>query len=534
MGRLATKMLSLWNRLLGSFKEFPLEVALGIVYFLIFCFSVGAKNENMYCAVWFFPHYVLLFSAHQLLEGKESSRIILPLIWLLWVPALLLKDNYSGWQAGMSYVIAVALLVFGKGSRPDKAMAEDSVDTAIGIAGGFILGFLLMGIIMAILSSVGALFDVNIPEALFEDSLGFVAFNVIPLLCCIFVTGEGIGQKLKSSIVKSGVDYILSPAIILYTIILYAYMIRIIFRWELPDGGVAYMVGVYMVIALGAAFLRKVLEKPHFTPFFKYLPYIIIAPLCLLWIGTIRRVGEYGITEARFYLLMMAVLLTAFTVMLFLGKDSFRKMILMLVAVTAFFTFVPPFRAKDFAFRSQRAILRDAAEVLADSGKIPLRSTFSSDTESLSLWDKASGAYVYLSKNEGRRFSSSDPLYSVFFEPVYGEEPDDDYKVRSWNLEDSNYPVDIGEYTILLSPKMYLFTPRKNGCTFHLPGDKNMVTPILECDFKERIDSLKEEGREEEIIPHLVYTNEKYMLVLDEVRLGSYPFYEDVSLYMKP
>ena len=63
--------------------------------------------------------------------------------------------------------------------------------------------------------------------------------------------------------------------------------------------------------------LRELVEETGlFDWFYKAFPYIALAPLVLLWVGAFRRVGEYGLTEARVFLLAGAFLLTLFDLML--------------------------------------------------------------------------------------------------------------------------------------------------------------------------------------------------------------------------
>ena len=539
MASLGERFSALSGRIAKTFRDFPWEISLGAVYWLCVAFRPWLENEvdgdvifNL--SLWFFPHFVLLFSLHRLFRGKRFLRIALPLVWILWVPILLLSDSFSEMSAPVGYLIALGLLLLGEGKRPDPEMASQGVDTAAGAVAGFGLGGLIMGIILALISSVGFLFSVRMGEPWFEYSLSFVAFLVIPILCCTFVSGEGIGEKLKSWIVKASVDYVLSPAVILYTVILYVYIARIVLRWELPDGGVAYMVGAYTAVALLTAFLRGILEKPHFGKFFSALPYLVPAPLVLLWIGTFRRIGEYGFTEARFYLLVVAVLLTVFSVMLFFPwTDKFRRMLLLFIGAAAIFTFVPYLRAADFGIRSQRRILEKNADPLLES--LPsLSDILPTDGETGSKVKRASEAYRYLLRHMPKeKFSSVSDKYSFVLDHVSDAVKEYDIThSRLWKLSDCPEGVDLGEYTVLVSAELYEFVPRGGGCFFR---DKRHGGIFLDCNFGQRADSLSAAGKGDDILQHLVYSNGEYMAVFDEVREGdAYPSIYDVHLFRKP
>ena len=40
--------------------------------------------------------------------------------------------------------------------------------------------------------------------------------------------------------------------------------------------------------------MQELLSTRHFDWFYRYFPYVALGPLVLLWVGVVRRVGEYG------------------------------------------------------------------------------------------------------------------------------------------------------------------------------------------------------------------------------------------------
>ncbi len=157
----------------------------------------------------------------------------------------------------------------------------------------------------------------------------FLAFVVTPLLCCALVSKESTGKG--DAALRVIVDYILSPALVAYAVILLLYIVRILIRWELPDGGVAYMVLGFLSASLLCHLLRMQIpeNQRHFEWFYRPFPYIALAPLVLLWIGAVRRVGEYGITGPRFYLVVLAAVVSLFVLRLFRERPyGFRRLFL--------------------------------------------------------------------------------------------------------------------------------------------------------------------------------------------------------------
>ena len=277
----------------GSLREFPLEALLGLTYFILFVLAkkIGAALDGKdiyYMFFWFFPHYVLLFSLHRLSGKHLAFKVLYFFSWFLWIPLLLWGQANSGWSLAIAYILAIILLIIGEEPLDNQQYGKHILDTVAKLVPGFLIGFLLMAIITAIVASTGFLFDLNLSDNWFSHPNAFIAFGVIPLLCCSFVTKETTRLNSEKAL-RIAIDYILSPALILYAVILLLYILRIIIHWELPDGGVAYMVAIFMALALLCYLLRLQLEKRHFEWFYKAFPAIAIPPLTLLWIGVIRR-----------------------------------------------------------------------------------------------------------------------------------------------------------------------------------------------------------------------------------------------------
>ena len=158
-----------------------------------------------------------------------------------------------------------------------------------------------------------------------------------------------------------------------------------------------------MAVGLVCHLFRLLVEKRHFERFYKAFPIIAIPPLILLWIGAFRRIGEYGLTEVRVYLICLALLLTVFTAMLVKDKTrNFQLMTLILALSAILFTYIPGIRAKDFGIRSQKARLERVLPNVLVNGKFPEiidYKTIGADPGLKESWLTIDGAYNYLKQN---------------------------------------------------------------------------------------------------------------------------------------
>lgn len=508
-----------WQGFVSSIREFPLEALLGMTYFVIFLFvssvrDILGKSDVFYLFFWFFPQYVLLFTLHKWSGKHLAFRVLYCLSWFLWIPLLVWGPVNPGWSLGIAYIIAIVLLIIGKEPLGNEPYGQNILDTVINVAAGFIIGFLLIAIVDIIIASVNFLFDLDLKDKWFTNPMAFIAFVIIPLLCCSFVEKNSY-KEANGKILKILIDYILSPALIIYTAILYIYIGRIVLRWELPNGGVAYIVAIFMAVGLICHLFRLLVEKRHFEWFYKAFPFIAIAPLILLWIGAFRRIGEYGLTEVRVYLICLALLLTIFTAMLVKDKTrNFQLMTLILALSAILFTYIPGIRAKDFGIRSQKARLeRILPNVLVD-GKFPEIIDYkmiSADPRLKESWLAVDGAYTYLKKNmPPKKFKAIQSELGDYQFSTWELEEKPETAVAEWTISDISGPVDLGEYNQLIPPSDYHYYEDSSVAIFY--KDKSRTEELLRCEIRKALDH-----NDVSSLGKLVYKNNDYLVVFDRI-----------------
>ncbi|MCR5463991.1 MAG: DUF4153 domain-containing protein [Bacteroidales bacterium] len=508
-----------WQGFVSSIREFPLEALLGVTYFVVFLFEssvrdILGKSDVFYLFFWFFPQYVLLFTLHKWSGKHLAVRVLYCLSWFLWIPLLVWGPVNPGWSLGIAYIIAIVLLIIGKEPLGNEPYGQNILDTVINVAAGFIIGFLLIAIVDIIIASVNFLFDLDLKDKWFTNPMAFIAFVIIPLLCCSFVEKNSY-KEANGKILKILIDYILSPALIIYTAILYIYIGRIVLRWELPNGGVAYIVAIFMAVGLICHLFRLLVEKRHFEWFYKAFPFIAIAPLILLWIGAFRRIGEYGLTEVRVYLICLALLLTIFTAMLVKDKTrNFQLMTLILALSAILFTYIPGIRAKDIGIRSQKARLeRIMPNVLVD-GKFPEiidYKTISADPRLKESWLAIDGAYAYLKKNmPPKKFKAIQSELGDYQFRTWELEEEPETAVAGWSISDISGPIDLGEYNQLIPPSDYHYYEDSTVAIFY--KDKSRTEELLRCEIRKALDH-----NDVSSLGKLIYKNNDYMVVFDRI-----------------
>ncbi|MBE9466113.1 DUF4153 domain-containing protein [Dyadobacter subterraneus] len=238
---------------------------------------------------------------------------------------------------------------------------------------------LYIGLLIAI-ETVKFLFDVRF---LFEIEahlffLIFILFHTIFFLSKIPENLESLDEQSDyPSGLKIFTQYVLLPLEVVYLAILYAYTGKIIFQWQLPEGGVAYLVLAFSVAGILALLLLYPLRetlKDRWVSLFSRRFYIAILPLILLlFTGIFRRINDYGLTENRYLVAVLALWLTGIAIYSLSVKRNDIRWIPVSLSVISFLLAVGPWNIFAVAEKSQlqlfQTILSDY-KLLNAKGKI--------------------------------------------------------------------------------------------------------------------------------------------------------------------
>lgn len=189
----------------------------------------------------------------------------------------------------------------------------------------------LFGGIAAILGTIDGLFDVNIDWKYYYYTfliVGFI-FGVSMLLSKLPEKDEDFTGYNYSRSLKVLLVYIVIPLISIYTIILYAYFIKILIGWEWPRGLVSHLVIWYSAISVGIIFLiTPVLEENKTAKLFRtFFPIVNLPILLMMFMSIYQRIDQYGITENRYFIVVLGLWITAM-MMYFNLKKQLKNIII--------------------------------------------------------------------------------------------------------------------------------------------------------------------------------------------------------------
>ncbi len=214
---------------------------------------------------------------------------------------------------------------------------------------GIFTAVLTGGIELAVLA-VNELFDFNFSDRLFAKI--FYLFAIFGS-CFIFLLFNVKGLKFLESdddypqILKFFTQYILIPLLLIYVVILYFYSAKILLNWELPRGWVSYLILAYSIVGIFAFLLVYPLKsdssKSWVKLFSKIFFYSLSPLLILLFTAVFTRILEYGYTEARYFVLLLALWLTSIVGYFILWPKNSIKFIPTSLFIFGLFSLVFPY-----------------------------------------------------------------------------------------------------------------------------------------------------------------------------------------------
>ena len=416
---------------------------------------VSGVNSDI---LWFFvPLLVLTFYLGRI------NRWAYVVSGLLFLPLMLLNLRPFLWTTGFmfTYVLAGILLVIGTRRMQNRPFAAQALHVATQLFFALLLSMVLQLALLAIAGSLDYIFALNLNNHnVYTHLWQFVWFVVAPQVCCSMI-GRGEANDVEPArVLQLLLNFILSPAVVVYTVILYAYFIKIVLTWDLPKGGVAAMVMAFITASLAGRLLQEVLAKRYFDWFYRHFTWIALPPLVLYWVGSVYRIRLYSFTEGRFYLMVAGVLMTLFVLMLLWQRTRrFQLMAFIFGCAIIVFTYIPGISAKSIGISCQTERLEQCiAELnLTDSTTHKLKTDI--DTQAIQRDSLLSQRFVdvcsivqYLRSEMGNEdfaekygeweISGYDIAYSPLKRPTTG-------------INRDQASIDLGEYHVLVASEYY-------------------------------------------------------------------------------
>ena len=332
-----------------------------IAIFLISAFAIGIwfmelepRQGNDHLAYWVFEPMLFIFVYLSRPYSWYRFSWIVPLVAL----AIIGMTNDSAefylsspkfW--GANFIALLVLLGFPF-EKNNQGFTYRNFTNLFHIGLATAVWLLVFGLVAAILFTITTLFNVEFSDSFYSHFYTSLGIFTQPLFFLVFQQRQAKSEMTLNRIFEILVNFVLAPALMIFTVLLYAYVVQIIFESVLPKGMLANITLPYLLGGLGVYALRSICAKARWETFFKFYPYLAIVPIVLLWLAIDRRISAYAWTEQRIYLVALATAITIAYAILTMPKIRQYRLISAVVMV-AIFSMTWVVKPKEIAYQSQ-------------------------------------------------------------------------------------------------------------------------------------------------------------------------------------
>ena len=332
-----------------------------IAIFLISAFAIGIwfmelepRQGNDHLAYWVFEPMLFIFVYLSRPYSWYRFSWIVPLVAL----AIIGMTNDSAefyltspkfW--GANFIALLVLLGFPF-EKNNQGFTYRNFTNLFHLGLATAVWLLVFGLVAAILFTITTLFNVEFSYSFYSHFYTSLGIFTQPLFFLVFQQRQAKSEMTLNRIFEILVNFVLAPALMIFTVLLYAYVVQIIFEGVLPKGMLANITLPYLLGGLGVYALRSICAKARWETFFKFYPYLSIVPIVLLWLAIDRRISAYAWTEPRIYLVALATAITIAYAILTVPKIRQYRLI-SAVVILAIFAMTWVVKPQEIAYQSQ-------------------------------------------------------------------------------------------------------------------------------------------------------------------------------------
>ena len=229
---------------------------------------------------------------------------------------------------------------------------------------------LFLGLASAVFAVQELLVGDNFHEEIYGDIWAVVAAFFAPVF---FLGGLPVKNEpdtetfIFPKALKVLLQFILIPLVSLYLLILYSYAAKIIFTRVWPEGIVSYLIISYSLVGIVAIILLSPLkDDENFAwtkTFSKYFFRALLPLIIVLFMAVFKRIGQYGVTEKRYFILILAFWLAGAALYMVFGRKKNLKLLPVTLSIISVLSLYGPWSCFSVSLRSQRDILKDLLTV---------------------------------------------------------------------------------------------------------------------------------------------------------------------------
>ena len=224
---------------------------------------------------------------------------------------------------------------------------------------GALIAALLLASVEALVFCFGALFEHDFDEKVYFYIFYFCASAVFPIL---YFSGIPAIEDCHSEtpalnkFATSTIKFLFVPVLSLAILLFYAYIVKFIVLWDMPQGMVSYFVSGFMLYMLA---LVTVLYPARLSPgstfekkLLKIFPTACIPLVAMMSVGLVRRISDYGISPWRLYVVGINIFFYIIIAIFLIDKIKCKSRYIAVIFCAIFFVITDtPLNASNISHR---------------------------------------------------------------------------------------------------------------------------------------------------------------------------------------
>ena len=345
----------------SGFERFPITIILAFLHFITGIYIAEVRsfqsdefvevNLLLFGSIFITAMFEMLYEKYFYKQNRWLVRGIYSAITfvisiIFFVEYLRTNDYYNIYYFTLipiSIVLFLLIPILKKKENKEKYL--QSVFSNFVITGIFVV-VLWIGIEI-ILTTVNYLFFYSGDSLFFRlttYSFWFITevFGASLFLSLLKKTDDNLENYEFPFIFNLLIKFVIIPLIIIYTGVLYIYMMKVLISMHLPKGLISHLVLWYTAFSVAVMILITPFTQKDkfFENFKKYFPYFSIPLIFASLFAVFQRTYQYGITENRYYVLI-SIFWLLFCMILYIRKMNITGIFISLIACLVISIYTP-------------------------------------------------------------------------------------------------------------------------------------------------------------------------------------------------
>lgn len=384
MKKLDLKILN-FKSIKDTFKRFPFTITsatLASIFFIMATYDEYAEdfNNKMISYGLVFAFAIFLYAFIKLfneglrnfydLKNLKNNNLLKVISYVITLPILygiyeLVYDKaglLSNYNDNFVFFTLIAFLVVGTSFVAKFNYHKDYVVYVAKILRAFIISNIYSFIVFIGISSIVFALD-----SLFKFDFGslvylrigifsFILFNVITFFQDFPKVRDSFTDYKYPKPFRILLVYIITPLMIIYTLILLAYFIKILALWQIPNNLIVNLVIWFAAFSVVYLFFLSRVDSIGFINKLKIIFPISLFPLLgMMFFAIYLRISEYGLTENRYIVIAGGLWVFLSLIYYIFYRENSNITVPIFLAAIILITGIGPASAISLSLRSQNA-----------------------------------------------------------------------------------------------------------------------------------------------------------------------------------